>query len=141
MIVLDTNVVSALMRPRIDPNLEAWLEADAAEQVLVTTTVTVMEIEHGIRRLPRGRRRRGLEERFAALVDPTDGLAALDFDFESARRAAALRARRDAVGRPSSQADMMIAGICAVVGAAVATRNVRDFEDVGLEVLDPFAAG
>lgn len=137
MIVLDTNVLSALMRPAVPSELEAWL-LTVTDDVLCTTAVTVMEIVHGLERLPSGRRRRELEARFDALVHPQDGLQVLAFEGASARLAALYRARRDALGRPSSGADMMIAGICGVAQASLATRNLRDFEGLPLTVIDPF---
>lgn len=137
MIVLDTNVLSALMRPAVPRELEAWL-LSVTEDALCTTAVTVMEIVHGLERLPGGRRRRELEARFDALIHTQDGLQVLAFEGTAARLAALYRARRDALGRPSSGADMMIAGICGVAQASLATRNPRDFEGLPLTVIDPF---
>lgn len=139
MIVLDTNVVSELMRASIDPLRSRWLVAQE-EIPLATTSITVMEVAYGLARLPDGNRRKGLERRFEAFVEMGKGLAVLDLDANAARLAGQLRARRDAFGHPSSQADMMIAGICVLNSAVLATRNVRDFEQVGLELVNPFRA-
>ena len=100
----------------------------------------MMEICYGLRRLPDGRRRRDLERRFAELTNVSDGLPVLDFDRRVAIVAAAFQAEREALGRPSTQADMMIAAVCHLHAAWLATRNLRDFEHLGLEVVDPFVA-
>ena len=137
MIVLDTNVLSELMRPSIDPALARWLSQQDTE-AFATTSVTVMEISYGIARLPEGRRRQDLARRFAELTDDSDGLPVLEFDRRAAWFAAAFQAQREAMGRPSTQADMMIAGICHLSSASLATRNIRDFEQLGLLITDPF---
>ena len=97
-----------------------------------------MELSFGVARLPDGRRRQDLERRFAELTDDTEGLTVLEFDRRAAHVAAELQARREAMGRPGSQADMMIAGICHRSAASLATRNLRDFEHLGLQVMNPF---
>lgn len=137
MIVLDTNVLSELMRPNPEALLSTWI-AEQEDAAFATTTVTVMEIVYGLAKLPSGRRRSELETRFGSLVDAVEGLRILELDREGAGLAGALKARRDELGRPASQADMMIAGICRARGAVLATRNLRDFEDTGLDLINPF---
>lgn len=137
MIVLDTNVVSELMRPSVDPVVSRWL-VSLGEVPIATSSITVMEIAYGLARLPNGSRRAELESRFEGLVELGEGLTVLDLDASAASLAGQLRARRDALGQPSSQADMMIAGICVRSSAVLATRNVQDFWHVGLDLVDPF---
>lgn len=138
MIVLDTNVLSALMRPALDEAISRWF-AGLGLQSLAVTTVTFVEVVRGIERLPQGRRREEISTRFGELVAPDSRLVVFGLDETAARLAGALMARRDAQGRPVSDADMMIAGIVAANGAALATRNTRDFEGLGLSLIDPWS--
>lgn len=138
MIVLDTNVISELMRKAPSSTVQQWL-AGTLEENLVTTVITIAEIEYGIARLPLGSRSSGLAKRFGALTDPELGMMVLPLNDSAARRAGHFRYRREALGLGAQFADMMIAGIAAEAGAAVATRNVTDFSGVGIEVIDPWA--
>lgn len=138
MIILDTNVLSGLMRPEIPPQLSKWLRSQ--DDPLATTSITVMEITYGLARLPEGRRRDDLEERFAALVREGDGLPVHPLSAKAAALAGHLQARRTQLGLPASQADMMIAGICAQHEAVLATRNTRDFLHLDLELVDPYSS-
>ncbi len=138
MIVLDTNVISELMRPRPAPAVLTWFGRHPAAS-LFTTALTEAEIRYGVELLPEGRRR-------AALTAAVDELFADDFrgrvlvfDGPAARRFAHIAARRRHSGRPIAQIDAQIAAIASSRGAAVATRNVVDFEGCGVEVVDPFA--
>lgn len=137
MIVLDTNVLSALMRPNLDEAVGRWFNGLGAT-TLAVAAVTLVEVVRGIQRLPPGRRRDELAARFEELVAPEARLAILPLDEEAARHAGVLMAAREAQGRPVADADMMIGGIVVVNGAALATRNVRDFEDLGLELINPW---
>ena len=101
--------------------------------------ITIAEIEYGIARLPQGSRSSELAERFGALTDPESGMMVLPLNDSAARRAGHFRYRREALGLGAQFADLMIAGIAAEAGAAVATRNVADFSGVGVEVIDPWA--
>ena len=138
MIILDTNVVSELMRPEPDARVRQWVSGLRADE-LGTTAVTVAEIRHGIERLPDGRRREGLlsaaTDLFAAfgeLVQPFDALAAAWFGRVMVRRAG--------LGLPIEGFDAQIAAICRARGAVLATRNVKDFLETGVEVIDPWSA-
>ena len=138
MIVLDTNVLSALMRREPEPTVVAWLDRQPSESVW-TTAITVFEIRFGLELLVRGRRRRQLEEAFArALEEDLEGRI-LPFDHEAAREAAGHAARRQAGGKPVDLRDVEIAGIVSTRRATIATRNVRHFEDLGIDVVDPWA--
>ncbi|MEL6186509.1 MAG: PIN domain-containing protein, partial [Myxococcota bacterium] len=122
------------MRPKPSSRLSNWI-SERRERSFATTTITVMEVVYGLARLPNGRRREDLQARFVSLIDGTEGLRVLELDREGAGLAGALKARREELGRPAAQADMMIAGICRARGTALATRNLKDFEETGLELI------
>lgn len=138
MIVADTNVVSEFMRDAPDPRVLAWAQS-IDESDLTICVVTVEEIERGLGRLPDGRRRRELLQRWTSVVDSfAESIVA--YDVASARRAATVLVAAEAAGRPMSLADAQIAGICLAHGADLATRDIRDFAHVAdLTLIDPFA--
>lgn len=137
MIVLDTNVVSELMRPTPSEAVHRWLAQTTAE-TLVTTVVTVAEVEYGIVRLPDSRRRADLVDRFEALIGPDFGFTLLPFDEPAARLAGHFRHEREAQGLSAQFADMVIAGIAARFDASIATRNSGDFSNIGIDVVNPW---
>lgn len=137
MIVLDTNVVSELMRGAIHPQVIRWFSA-ARSEVLTTTAVTVAEITYGLHRTPVGQKRLALEQNFARLLGAS-GLPVLLLDEDAARATGRLRAMRIGAGLGASPPDMMIAGIAFVAGASIATRNVNDFAGLSLTIVDPWA--
>ena len=139
MIVLDTNVISAMMKAESNPQIIRWLNRIAPES-LWTTTITVFEIRAGIERLPVSRRQRSLEESFTRLIEEDIQERVLVFDFPAAHETAAVAARREKQGAPMELRDMMIAGIVISRRAEFATRNVRHFHDLGLTVIDPWSA-
>jgi predicted nucleic acid-binding protein len=139
VIVLDTNVISELMRPMPSPQVQSWLTR-VTEELLVTTVITVAEIEYGIARLPDGKRREGLALRFAELTGPTFDLTILPFDEPAARLAGHLRYTRERQGLDVQFADMMIAAIALNMNATLATRNVGDFAAISLHVIHPWEA-
>jgi len=138
MIVLDTNVLSALMRREADPAVVAWLDLQPFESVW-TTAVTVFEIRFGLELLAPGRRRRQLEHAFSRVLDEDFRGRILPFDHEAAQEAASRAAERRAVGKPVDFRDMEIAGIVSARRATLATRNARHFQDLGIELVDPWA--
>jgi toxin FitB len=137
MIVLDTNVVSELMRAEPDPTVADRLRA-LPQDALATTTITVGEILYGIRRLEAGRRRSELERRFQELMLLGFRRRLLQFDEAAAAAYAGLMADRSRIGRSIEVLDAMIAGIAVSRGAQVATRNVRHFVECGIQVIDPW---
>jgi hypothetical protein len=137
MIVLDTNVVSALMQAAPDRTVIAWLDRYPLDAVCLTS-VNVFEIRSGLEILAEGRRRRELEAAFARLQDEKLQGRVLPFDGNSAEAAAAFWARRRSVGRPVEFRDAQIAGIVASNGATLATCNVKDFRDFAIELVDPW---
>ena len=138
MIVLDTNVVSELMRDSPQQAVLAWFRAQPASSLFVTT-VTEAEVLTGIAILPEGRRRRGLSEAAARVFAVLFTGRVLVFDSDAANIYAEIFAQRYAAGRPISQADCQIAAIARSHGAAVATRNVTDFESVEVELVNPWS--
>lgn len=139
MIVLDTNVLSELMSPTPDVTVVRWLNRQPAASIW-TTTITLMELRFGIASMPIGRRRqilsRGLED---VLSHEIEGRI-VSFDSAAAERAAELSALRRRKGKAVEFRDTMIAGIILATRATLATRNTTDFEDLALQVVDPWTA-
>jgi hypothetical protein len=137
VIVLDTNVLAELMRARPEPDVVGWVAAQPSAS-LFTTTVTQAEVLYGIAILPSSKRRDTLTVLVEGMfADEFDGRV-LPFDASAAREFASIAARRREIGRPISQLDAQIAAIARSRSAAVATRNVRDFEDCGISIADPW---
>jgi len=139
MIILDTNVLSEMLRAAPDKRVLAWLK-DQPRPSLFTTTVTRGEILYGIRLLPDGRRRRALWEAALGIFNEDLAERVLSFDSHAADAYAEVGASRRAAGRPISQFDAMIAGMARSHGASLATRNAKDFEGCGIDVVDPWSA-
>lgn len=137
MIVLDTNVVSALMRREPDPSVVAWLDGLPAESIW-TTAVTVFEVRLGLEILVEGRRRRELEEAFAKALEEDFEGRVLPFDEAAAQAAGRIAAERRRAGRTVEVRDVQIAGIAKARKATLATRNTRHFEGCGLALVDPW---
>ena len=137
MIVLDTNVVSELMRNRPQLEVLAWLDRQLVSALFITA-ITEAELRYGVAILPSGHRR----ERLAAEIETTlrEDFAGriLSFDSAAARAYAVIAAARRAVGRPISQADCQIAAIARSRGVSVATRDVADFAGCGIKVVNPW---
>ena len=137
MILLDTNVVSELLRPDPDPHVLAWNES--LSDGVAITAVTLAELLTGVRLLPSGSRRTALEVAVRTAVQPyRDTQAVLPFDDAAADRYDEIVAVRSKSGRPISVADAQIAAICRVHGAVCATRNSKDFEHTGVDLVDPW---
>ena len=139
MIILDTNVLSALMRTVPDAHVVAWLDRQPAESVWITS-ITLFEAYLGLALLPSGRRRRTLEAAFARLLQEDLENRVLDFDSAAATEAASLAAARQKNGRPVDLRDTQTAGIALARRATLATRNVRHFRDLRILIVDPWAA-
>lgn len=136
MIILDTNVLSELVRPHPSAAVTDWL-ANQLEDELVITTITVAELFYGLELMPHGARRTQLAEVLNHLLTPfLDRL--LPFDAVSALRYGTVKAGRDRQGRPISVQDAMIAAIALSCNASVATRNVKDFAHTGVPLLNPW---
>ena len=136
MIILDSNVVSELMRPRPEENVVAWLDRQPRSSIW-TTSVTVFEVRFGLRTMPAGKRRDIYTEGFDRMLERIDHRIA-PFDYEAVQHASALMASRKIRGRPRESRDTMIAGIVLAHHATLATRNVRDFDDILATLVDPW---
>lgn len=137
MYVLDTNVVSELMRPTPDPSVEAWVAGHRAAD-LHFSSIGEAEIRFGVAIMPAGRRREALAAAIDGLMREDFSGRVLPFDSAAARAYAEIAAARRSVGRPVSLADCQIAAIARAHGLALATRNVRDFAGMGIEIADPW---
>lgn len=139
MIVLDTNVVSEAMRPVPDPAVLEWMNAQQAGE-LYLTSMTTAELLYGVARLPSGRRREELAEKVARLVDELFEGRVLQFDSTASIAYARIASVRERAGNPIGAADAVIAATASAAGTdALATRNVSDFADTGLSVVNPWA--
>ena len=138
MIILDTNVLSELMRPAPDTGVRQWVTGRSANE-FGTTAITVAEIRDGIERLPDGRRKDSL---LAAAMDIFTAFGDLIQPFDTAAAAwfGPIVARRARLGLPMEGFDAQIAAICKTTGAALATRNFKDFRETGIDVIDPWSA-
>jgi predicted nucleic acid-binding protein len=137
VVILDTNVMSALMRDDPDPAVIACLDSLPRASVW-TTAITTFEIRFGLRLLPPGRRRTRLEEGFARVLAEDLERRILAFDEAAAAEAAALAAASRAAGRTVEVQDVQIAGIVRSRRATLATRNRRHFRDAGIPLIDPW---
>ena len=137
MIILDTNVLSALMRIAPEAQIVRWLDQQPAESIWITA-ITLFETRLGLALLPRGRRRQLLELAFDRLLEEDLEKRVLDFDSAAATEAAALAAARQRAGRTVDMRDTQIAGIVIARRATLATRNVRHFQDLSVTVIDPW---
>ena len=140
MIVLDTNVLSEMLRPEPSPRVESWMAAQSPA-MLFTTAVTQAEILYGLELLVDGRKRGRLSTAIGSIFDEDFVDRILPFDTDAAVAYAAIAAARRNAGRPISQFDAQIAAIARSRGAALATRNTRDFEGCGIDIVDPWMAG
>lgn len=128
------------MRRVPEPAVIEWLDQQAAESVWITS-VTLFEARFGLALLPRGRRRRALEAAFAELMAEDLEGRVLDFDRHAAEAAANLAAERQRKGQPVDMRDTQIAGIVLARRARLATRNLRHFSDLNIEVINPWEPG
>ena len=138
MIILDTNVLSALMRLEPDPPVLRWLDLQAPQSIWITS-ITLFESRLGLALVPDGRRRRALESAFARLLDEDLENRVLPFDSDAALQAATLAAQRQRTGRTVDIRDTQIAGIAQARRATLATRNLRHFEGLTTPVLNPWS--
>jgi len=138
MIILDTNVLGALMRAVPDAAVLEWLDRQPADSVWITS-ITLFETRFGLALLPAGRRRQVLEAAFDDLLREDLENRVLDFDSAAATAAASLAAARQKSGRPVDMRDTQIAGIVLARRATLATRNIRHFADLKISIIDPWA--
>jgi predicted nucleic acid-binding protein len=137
MIILDTNVLSAVMHG--EDTAITWLD-DQPRSSVWTTAITVLEIRYGLVTMPVGRRRPERERAFARTLEEKLERRVLPFDYAAAEATASLMETRRRIGRPGEYRDSMIAGIALAQRATLATRNVRHFADLSVPVVDPWGA-
>lgn len=138
MIVLDTNVVSELMRHDAAAEVVAWVDGMPADQVYITA-VTAAELLYGVARLPDGQRKQTLAAKVRGVVEEDFAEQVLPFTGEAAPYYAQIVAERDRLGKPISMADAQIAAICRRYDLGLGTRNTKDFADTGIRVVNPWS--
>jgi len=139
VILLDTNVLSVFMKPETDAVAKSWLNAQPRES-LWTTAITVFEIRSGLEILALSRRRQSLEDAFELALSVAFAGRVVPFDETAAQAAGRIAAARRKIGRPVEVRDLQIAGIAIAYRAKLATRNIRHFEGLGVELIDPWNA-
>ena len=139
MIILDTDVLSALMRTQPDRTVMDWLDQQPNSSVW-TTSITVMEIRYGLQIMPAGKRRETMTKELKAVLREEIGERYASFDAEAAELAAELMASRRARGRPVDFRDTVIAGIALATRATLATGNTAHFADLSVPVVNPWTA-
>jgi predicted nucleic acid-binding protein len=137
MIVLDTNVISEVFKPKPDTRVVAWLESATGD--IAITAITLAELLAGVRRLPDDQRKAELMMAIDAALEPYRASGAvLAFDESVVDHYADILVTRERIGRPISMADAQIAAICRFHGAVCATRNSGDFAHTGIDLIDPW---
>ena len=140
MIILDTNVISELARQIPDSGVLAWLDSQEIAEV-ATTAVTAAELRYGVARLPDGHRKRELAVVIREVLTEDFYGRVLPFDERASVRYADVVTGRERIGRPIGVANAQIAAICRDSDATLATRNTADFEETGIELIDPWKLG
>lgn len=137
MIILDTNVLSAIMKVQPDPIIIRWLDEYDLEYLWLTS-ITVMEIQYGIALLPNGKKRNLLQQAFNDLLLQRFRTRIIEFDENAAIATAHIAANRKKVGMNQDIRDLQIAGITLHIGAELATRNHKDFKGMEIKVINPW---
>jgi len=137
VIILDTNVLSALMLRAPDRSVVGWLDRQPRTSIW-TTSVTILEIRFGLQIMPAGKRRSALMQAFEAALASMDERV-VPFDVAAAEKAGDLMASRHKKGRPGELRDTMIAGIVLAQHATLATRNTAHFDDMSVPVVNPWS--
>jgi predicted nucleic acid-binding protein len=137
MILIDTNIISEMMKSSPSANVIGWLDQQEAMQLYIST-ITIAEISYGINVLPNGNRRNLLEDSFNKVVRDAFEHRILSLDEVAAHFYGKIMSRRKQLGKPMSIPDGQIAAIARANSAAIATRNINDFSDCGLDVINPF---
>lgn len=138
MIILDTNVLSALMHQAPDKKVVAWLDRQPRTAIW-TSAITVLEVQFGLQIMPVGKRRSALIQAFEEVLEKI-GHRVAPFDAAAAQQTGDLMASRHKKGRPGELRDTMIAGIVLARHAALATRNTTHFDDISAQLIDPWDA-
>ncbi len=138
MILLDTNVISAMMQATPEPAVLSWLNAQQAS-LIWTTAISVFEVRFGLAIMPTGRRQRALQEAFENALSQDLKGQVLEFGLAAAKEAATIAAKLQAAGRPIEMRDVMIAGTVAAQNGTLATRNTKHFADTGIRLVNPWS--
>jgi toxin FitB len=139
MILIDTNVLSALMRRVPDAKVITWLDTQPRTSVWATS-ITILEVRFGLQVMPAGKKRSALMELFELVLEEKIARRIAPFDKLAAEHAADLMAVRQKSGRPGDLRDTMIAGIALASRATLATRNTKHFDDLSISLVDPWEA-
>jgi predicted nucleic acid-binding protein len=139
VILLDTNVISEVLRPAPEPAVLAWLRLSRRRE-LWTCSIVLAELFSGVDMMPAGKRQQILREKMDDLVSTLFAGQISNFDVAAARAYGSILARRQAMGHRISELDAQIAAIAVVCGATLATRNIQDFEHCGIQLIDPWEA-
>jgi predicted nucleic acid-binding protein len=137
MILLDTNVISELMRETPDMSVALWISARKPMHFGVTT-ISIAEIMRGLERLPKGKRRSTLKTNFDSFVNQAFGNRVFTFDEEAAHLYGMVAMKREKAGLHAEPVDMMIAAVAVSLKASIATRNIKDFEGCGVSLINPW---
>jgi predicted nucleic acid-binding protein len=140
VIVLDTNVISELTRRAPEPRVISWLDSLPVAEI-ATTAITAAELLYGVARLPSGHRKTELTAAVHGLLTDDFQDRVLSFDDRAAPQYADIVVGRERLGRPIGTADAQIAAICRTLDASLATRNTSDFEETGIELINPWKLG
>lgn len=137
MIILDTNVVSEVIRPVPDSGVLSWLDSQPADEIAITA-ITAAELLYGVRHMPEGRRQAQLSEVTDEIITADFRDRVQPFDVLAADQFAEVVIARERSGQPISTSDAQIAAICRVWDATLATRNISDFTGTGIRLIDPW---
>ncbi len=138
MIILDTNIISEVMRPLPDQNVIQWLNKQKSDNLYVSS-ISIAEINYGLYALPQGKRKQQLKNRFKQFINKAFCYRILDFDKQAAILYGQIMGEGKLTGHPMNVLDGQIAAIALHHGFAVASRNVKDFNYCGVEIINPFA--
>ena len=137
MIILDTNVLSELMKSQPDKSVMRWVGKQKAASLFITT-LTQAEILYGLETLPIGKRRKALTAAAKSMFDRDFSDRILSFNTDAAKLFAIVSAKRKKVGLPISQIDAQIAAVTLSYNATLATRNTKDFTECGIDLINPW---
>lgn len=137
MIILDTNVISELMRVNPEPIVLKWIEGQKTTNLAITA-IGIAEIQRGILRLPKGKKRKMLHENFIAFIENAFAGRILPFDERAAYLYGEIASDREKAGFNTDAIDLMIAAIAKNYNATIATRNIKDFKDCGVKLINPW---
>lgn len=137
MILIDTNIISEMMSQSPEPNVINWVN-NQDSLALFVSTITIAEINYGLRVMPNGQRKKLLTERFTYFITKAFEQRILNFNEDAAHHYAEVMAHRKEIGRPMSIPDGQIAAIARANELSIATRNTRDFDECGVNIINPF---